>query len=195
MVIIALGEGLLGTTAALGALVGATGWTLDAAMLGVAGVALPFGLWWSYFVIPSGDLLHAYRSRSFGWGYGHIPLFGAVVAVGAGLHAAAYFLEHHSTLSATGTLLTVAIPLGICFACVFTCYSALTRTLDPLHIWLIVVTAAVMGASVAMSTAGVSLPVTLLVLSLAPWVSVVGYEIAGHRHHAEVLAAIHDQNR
>ena len=27
------------------------------------------------------------------WGYGHIPVFGAVVAIGAGLHAAAYYLE------------------------------------------------------------------------------------------------------
>ena len=112
MVIIALGEGLLGTTAALGALIGVTGWTLDAALLGLAGVALPFGMWWIYFVIPSGDLLHAYRKRVFGWGYGHIPLFGAVVAVGAGLHAAAYYLEHHSTLSATGTLLTMVVPLS-----------------------------------------------------------------------------------
>ena len=72
------------------------GWTADVALLGLAGVALTFGMWWTYFVIPSGDLLHAHRERSFGWGYGHIPLFGAIVAVGAGLHAAAYYLEHHS---------------------------------------------------------------------------------------------------
>jgi low temperature requirement protein LtrA len=190
MVIIALGEGLLGTTAALGALITVTGWTFDAALLGLAGVALPFGMWWIYFVIPSGDLLHAYRSRVFGWGYGHIPLFGAVVAVGAGLHAAAFALEHHSTLTATATLLSVAVPLGIFFALVFGLYSVLTRTIDRLHLWLIGMTAAVMAASVALSAAGASLPVSLLVLSLSPWVSVVGYEIAGHRHNAEVLAAL-----
>ena len=80
MVIIALGEGLLGTTAALGALIDVTGWTLDVALLGLAGTAMTFGIWWTYFVVPCGDLLHAYRSRVFGWGYGHIPLFGAVVA-------------------------------------------------------------------------------------------------------------------
>ena len=33
-------------------------------------------------------------------------------------------------------------------------------------------------------------PVTLLVLALAPWVTVVGYEAVGHRHNAEVLAAL-----
>ena len=190
MVIIALGEGLLGTTAALGALIEVTGWTLDAALLGLAGVALPFGMWWIYFVIPSGHLLQAYRSREFGWGYGHIPLFGAVVAVGAGLHAAAYYLEHHSELSATATLLTVVVPLAVVFACVFAFYSALTRTLDPLHLWLVGLTAVVMVTAVVLSGAGASLPVSLLVLSLAPWVTVVGYEIAGHRHNAEVLASL-----
>jgi low temperature requirement protein LtrA len=194
MVIIALGEGLLGTTAALGALIHVSGWTVNEVLLGVAGVALPFGMWWIYFVIPSGDLLHAYRSRVFTWGYGHIPLFGAVVGVGAGLHASAYFLDNASTLSATASLLTVVVPLAVYFACVFGFYSVLTRSVDPLHVWLVLVTALVMAAAVALSAAGGSLPVTLLVLSLAPWVSVVGYEIAGHRHNAEVLASLSDRH-
>ena len=190
MVIIALGEGLLGTTAALGALIDVSGWTTEVAALGVAGVAMTFGLWWTYFVIPCGDLLHAYRSRSFGWGYGHIPLFGAIVAVGAGLHAAAYFLEHHSELSATGTLLTVAIPVSIYLLGLYLLYAALTRSIDPFHLLLIVLTAVVVAVAVALSAAGVSITVTLLVLALAPWVTVVGYEAVGHRHNAEVLAAL-----
>ena len=190
MVIIALGEGLLGTTAALGALIDVSGWTTEVAALGVAGVAMTFGLWWTYFVIPCGDLLHAYRSRSFGWGYGHIPLFGAIVAVGAGLHAAAYFLEHHSELSATGTLLTVAIPVSIYLLGLYLLYAALTRSIDPFHLLLIALTAVVVAVSVALSAAGASISVTLLVLALAPWVTVVGYEAVGHRHNAEVLAAL-----
>ena len=39
---------------------------------------------------PGRGGLDARRERAFGWGYGHIPMFGAVVAVGAGLHVAAY---------------------------------------------------------------------------------------------------------
>jgi low temperature requirement protein LtrA len=190
MVIIALGEGLLGTTAALGALITVTGWTLDAALLGLAGVALPFGMWWIYFVIPSGDLLHAYRRRVFGWGYGHIPLFGAVVGVGAGMHAAAYYLEHHSALSATSTLVAIAVPLSAYYACTFALYAALTRTLDPLHYWILAATALNVAAAIGMSVAGVSLPVTVLVMALSPWWTVVAYEIAGHRHNAEVLASL-----
>jgi len=40
--------------------------------------------WWIYFVMPCGVILTRRRDRSFGWGYRHIPIFGAVVAVGAG---------------------------------------------------------------------------------------------------------------
>ena len=190
LVIIALGEAVLGTTVALGALIDVTGWTLDAALLGLAGIAMTFGMWWIYFVIPSGDLLHAYRGRAFGWGYGHIPLFGAVVAVGAGLHAAAYYLEGHSALSATATLLTMVVPLTVYYLGIFLLYAALTRTLDPLHWWIISGTTVVMAAAIGLSVAGAPLPVSLLVLALSPWLTVVAYEIAGHRHNAEVLASL-----
>jgi hypothetical protein len=41
-----------------------------------------------------------------------------------------------------------------------------------------------------MAAAGVSMPWCLIVLSLSPWVTVVGYELRGHRHNEEVLAAL-----
>jgi low temperature requirement protein LtrA len=191
MVIIALGEGLLGTTAALGALV-EEGWTVDAAMLGLAGTALTFGVWWTYFVVPWGHLLTAYRSRSFGWGYGHIPMFGAIVAIGAGLHVAAYYLDHESHLDATGTVLAVAVPVGVYAACLYLLYAQITHTLDPFHVLLIVGTAVLLVLPVLLANAGVDMVWCLAVLALSPWVTVVGYELVGHRHNAEVLAAIED---
>ena len=141
-------------------------------------------------MIPYGDLLPPTAARSFGWGYGHIPLFGAVVAIGAGLHAAAYYLEHHSELSATGTLLTVAIPLSVYLLVLYLLYAALTRTLDPFHLLLIALRPWSSRSSVVLSPPGCRSSVTLLVLALAPWVTVVGYETVGHRHNAEVLAAL-----
>ncbi len=81
-------------------------------MTGLAGgVGLTFGLWWVYFQYPFGDALHHHRSRSFGWGgYGHILVFAALAAVGAGLHVAAYHLERESHVSTMTVLATVAIP-------------------------------------------------------------------------------------
>ena len=46
--------------------------------------------WWTYFAIPWADVLELHRERSFIWGYGHIVVFGSLVAMGAGLHVAAY---------------------------------------------------------------------------------------------------------
>jgi len=191
MVIIALGEGLLGTTSALGALI-EDGWTVDAAVLGLAGTALTFGVWWTYFVVPWGHLLSAYRNRSFGWGYGHIPLFGAVVAIGAGLHVAAYYLDDQSELDATGTLLAVAVPVAAYAACLYLLYAQITRTLDPFHVALIIGTAVLLAIPVLLAAAGIDMVWCLAVLALSPWVTVVGYETVGHRHNAEVLAAIEE---
>jgi low temperature requirement protein LtrA len=190
LVIIALGEGLIGTIASLSAIITEEGWTLDVALLGLAGVGVTFGMWWTYFVIPSGDLLSAHRERSFGWGYGHIPFFGALVGVGAGLHAAAYLLEDHSVLSETETVLAVAVPLAAYVALLYLLYAQLTRTVDPFHVWLVIGSAVVLAIGVAMTAAGASLTWSLLVVALTPWVTVVGYEAAGHRHNEQVLASL-----
>lgn len=190
LVIIALGEGLIGTVATLSAIIGEEGWTLDVAVLGLAGVGLTFGMWWTYFVVPSGDLLHAHPERSFGWGYGHILLFGALVAVGAGLHAAAYRLEEHSTLGDTGSVLAVVIPLAAYVALLYLLYTHLTHTLDPFHLVLLAGSAAVLGAGVLLVALGGPLVWSLLVVALTPWVTVVGYELVGHRHNERVLAQL-----
>ncbi len=190
LVIIALGEGMIGTAASLGAQVGpgGSGWTADVALLGLAGVAMTFGVWWTYFVIPCGTLLHAHRERSFGWGYGHMEIFAAVVAIGAGLHAAAYYIEDHTVLGSVGTSLAVAIPLGGYVLGLYGMYTALTRSLDPFHLVLIALSAALLLAGPLLAAAGLPLVWCLVVLALVPWVTVVGYETRGHVHNDEVLA-------
>jgi low temperature requirement protein LtrA len=194
MVIIALGEAILGTIAALGAIVGpdGEGWSVEAAVVGIAGVTLTFGMWWIYFVVPCGEILARRRGRSFGWGYGHIPLFASVVAAGAGLHVAAYLVEGKTELDVFGTLLTTAIPVAIYVLGIFVLYTYLTQTIDPFHFLLIGLSVAMLGAAVAMAAAGVSIEWCLLVLSLVPWITVVGYELVGHRHNARMLAELDD---
>ena len=191
MVIIALGEGLIGTMASL-TILAETGLTLDVALLAAGGTAVTFGMWWTYFSIPHGEILHLRRDRGFGWGYGHLPLLGAIVAVGAGLHAAAYFLDDHSELGLVGIVLTVAIPLGAYLLALYLFYAVVSRSLDPFHLLLVVGTVVALVVPVAMAANGVEVTWCLLVLSLAPWVTVVGYETHGYRHSAEVLEALRD---
>jgi low temperature requirement protein LtrA len=193
LVIIALGEGLIGTMATLGALVGphGPGWTLDIAVLGLSGTALTFGMWWTYFIVPWGELLAAYRNRSFGWGYGHIVLFAAIVGVGAGLHVAANAIEHHCVLSLPKTLLCTAIPVAVYIAVLYALYSALTRAYDPFHTWLIVLSALPIAGSVVLACTGIGLAWCIAALALTPWISVVGYELRGHRHNEHMIDVAH----
>jgi low temperature requirement protein LtrA len=187
LTIIALGEGVVGTVASISAVVGAQGWSFDAAFVAVAGIGLTFGMWWTYFVMPQADLLHAHRERSFFFGYFHIVPFGAIVATGAGLHAAAYYIEHQSKLGSVETVLSVALPVGVYIVSVYALYARLVRTVDAFHVLLIALTAVVLAVAVWLAAEGISMANCLLVVTLAPMVTVIGYETLGHRHAAVAL--------
>jgi low temperature requirement protein LtrA len=189
LTIIALGEGVVGTVASLSAVVSLQGWTVAAVLVTVAGTGLTFGMWWIYFSLPQSRLLEARRELSFRFGYVHLVVFGAIVATGAGLHAAAYYVEHHSELDAVATVLSVAIPVAVYIAAVYVLYSWLVGTLDAFHLLLIVLTAAVLIAAVVLAGRGMSMANALLIVMLAPAVSVVGYELLGYRHAEEAVAA------
>jgi low temperature requirement protein LtrA len=186
--IIALGEGVVGTVAALSAVVEQQGWSVDAALIGVAGVGLTFGLWWVYYMLPSGPVLHAHRDRSFVWGYGQLVIVTAIVATGAGLDVAASFIEHETRIGPLATVLTVAIPVGIFLGLIYALYYYLVRRFDPFHVWLLTATAAVVALALAAAVWGVDMAVCLVILMCAPVVTVVGYEIHGYRHQADSLA-------
>ncbi|HVW03796.1 MAG TPA: low temperature requirement protein A [Vicinamibacterales bacterium] len=186
--IIALGEGVVGTVAALSAVVEQQGWSVDAALVGVAGVGLTFGLWWVYYLLPSASVLHAHRDRSFVWGYGQLVIVTAIVATGAGLDVAASFIEHETRIGPLATVLTVAIPVGIFLGLIYALYYYLVRRFDPFHVWLLTATAAVVALALAAAVWGVDMAVCLVILMCAPVVTVVGYEIHGYRHQADSLA-------
>ena len=189
LVIITLGEGLLGTVIALRALVEG-GWSVEIALLGLAGTAMTFGLWWTYFVIPHGRILHATRDRSFGWGYGQMVLFGALVGVGAGLHVAAYHLGDDYDVSTLTSVWSIAVPLGVFVIGLYAVYAQITRSLDPFHLLLVAGSLGVLAVGVALAAAGISMVWCVLVLALTPWVTVIGYETIGHRHSERVLESL-----
>jgi low temperature requirement protein LtrA len=187
--VIALGEGVVGTVASLSAVIDAQGWTMDTALVSVAGVGLTFGIWWVYFIVPSAEVLHRHRDRSFVWGYGQMVVVAAIVATGAGLHVAAYFIQHESALGPLATLLATAIPVGVFLASIHALYAYLMRRVDPLHLALLAASAAVFAAAIVAARLGVDMAACLAILMLSPAVAVIGYEAVGHRHLAEALAA------
>jgi low temperature requirement protein LtrA len=187
LTIITLGEAILGTVAALSAVVESQGWSVDAALVGIAGTGLTFGLWWTYFLVPFGRVLAVHRERVFGWGYGHIPLFASIAATGAGLHIAALFIEHEAHIGATAAVVTVAGPVAVFTVTLYALYTALVREADPFHLGLLAATATVLVVAVVLASAGVEMAVCLVVVMLAPVVTVVGYETIGHRHMEAAL--------
>ena len=58
------------------------------------------------------------------------------------------------------------------------------------HLLLLSLTLVVLVVAVLMAAADVAIGWCLLVVMLAPWVSVVGYETIGHRHMAAALDAL-----
>ncbi len=188
LTIIALGEGVVGTVASVSAMVETRGWSADAILICAAGVGLTFGMWWTYFVVSFADVLRLHRRRAFVWGYGHIVIFAAIAATGAGLHVAAYVIQGKAHIGATSATLSVAIPVAVYLLMVYALYAYMLRARDAVHVTLLALTALVLGAAVAMSASGFSLTHCLMALTLAPIVTVVGYETVGHRHAASALA-------
>ncbi|MFE6038575.1 low temperature requirement protein A [Streptomyces sp. NPDC056452] len=188
--IIVLGESVVGTVASSGDLLGGVDglhWSGNAIAVVVAGVGLTFGMWWVYFSTPFGDVLVHRRNRGYLFGYGHIPLFMGIAGAGAGLHMAGLQLEHHSELGDVAVVLSLAIPVGLYLLMVYLLHTLLLSAADRFHLLLISVTLAVLLAAVLLSAAGVAIAVCLLVIMLAPFVTVVGYETVGHRHQRRML--------
>ena len=188
LVIITLGEVILGTILAISAVVEQQGWTLEAALVAFAGVALAFAMWWMYFAIPWGAVIERHRARGFVWGYLQILLFGSLVAVGAGLHVAAYVIAGDAHVDAVFATLSIAIPVLAFEALLFVLYSLLVMEFDRFHLWLFLgVVAFLVGAVVAVG-AGATLGVGILIIAFSPVVVVVGYETVGWRHGQEMIA-------
>ncbi|GLU90494.1 low temperature requirement protein A [Agromyces sp. NBRC 114283] len=187
LVIITLGEIVLGTILAISAVVEEQGWSADAVVVAFGGVLLAFGLWWSYFTMPSGTLLARFPRRSFVWGYGHMIVFGSLAASGAGLHVAANAIAGDVAISELAALATVVVPVAVFLTMLFALYSFLLGRFDPFHIGLYLGSLVVLALAVAAVAAGASLPVGILIAALAPLVVVIGYETVGHRHQRRAL--------
>jgi hypothetical protein len=157
-------------------------------MMCAAGAGLTFGMWWMYFIIPAAPVLHKHRGRAFPWGYLHIPLFAAIAGTGAGLHVVGYFIEHKAKIGAVATMVAAATPVGAFIIGIYVLYVALLHKFDTLHTLLLSGSAVVLVTSVALAWMGASLTLCLAVLTLAPAVTVIGFEMAGVRHMREALA-------
>lgn len=187
LVIIALGEGVFGTVTSVSAIIDGQGWSAETIIVIVAGIGLTFGMWWTYFLLPSGILLAHRRGKRFVWGYGHLLVYASIAAMGAGLHVVAYVIEGESAIGTLGAILAVAIPVAIYSITLFVLYQYLLEEWDFLHLVLIVAAILLLAVAVVLAAIGASLGICLIIVTLSPAVIVVGFETVGHRRQAAVL--------
>jgi hypothetical protein len=75
----------------------------------------------------------------------------------------------------------MVVPVAVYVGLIYVLYGLMVRAWDGWHLLLAALTAAVLVAAVASAAAGVPMTACLLIVTLAPVVSVVGFEILGHR--------------
>jgi low temperature requirement protein LtrA len=175
--IIALGEGVVGTVAAVSAVVDRQGWTLDAVLTGIAGMGLTFGMWWVYFLVPSGEILQRHRNRAPVWGYVQMLVVTSIVATGAGLRVAADFIEGRGTITALAAVLAVVVPVGVFLGLMYALSYYLVRRFYVFQTSWLIATGGAIAATLVAALSGVDVARCLVILMLAPAVSVVGSEL------------------
>jgi low temperature requirement protein LtrA len=111
--IILLGESVLAASTGVQASFAEGGLGGPFVAIAVGGLVLLFGLWWLYFLEPSGRGLADNRDRSYLWGYGHYGIFASLAALGAGLEVAVEQTGHHLDVSSVVVAYAVAVPVGV----------------------------------------------------------------------------------
>ncbi|UAL29726.1 low temperature requirement protein A [Nocardioides rotundus] len=190
IMIISFGEVILGTTTAVEAVVSEVGWSVDAALIALAGVAVTVGLWWNYFAIPYAQVLEVRSDKGWVFGLGHIPVIASVAGVGTGLHVAAYYIQGEGDISEGGAVLSAAVSMAVFIVLFFALVHRMLPGRDLFHVVLIALMGLSLLAAVLMGYSNLPLGWSLVVLSLTPWISVVGYETRGHGHVTRMLERV-----
>lgn len=197
LTIIVIGEVVWATTTAVGALVQEHGWTPGAVIIAALGLILAACVWWAYFLIPSATVLELEPRRIFAWRYAHLPMFGAIAAIGAGLRVAAEGVgEGHLPL--TLIAVSLAAPVAVVLISIFGTWSLLLRAYDFSHVPLLAASLAPLAAGVVIAFvvdgqelgSDGSLTVLTVIVSLVALsfvIEVVGHERVGFSHTADAL--------
>jgi len=113
LTIIVLGESLLALALAMGTAGKISTWDPQLHLLIASGLVIVFSMWWLYFSEENHHAVDRSTNTGFMWGYGHLVVFGAAAAVGAGLAVQVDFLTDHSVISRFRADAALTIPVSI----------------------------------------------------------------------------------
>ncbi|MDO5068187.1 MAG: low temperature requirement protein A [Propionibacteriaceae bacterium] len=183
LVIISLGEIVVGTAGSVSTLHELHGWWPSAAGVLVCGISIAVSMWWIYFCLPFGQALHRRRDLAFHFGYLHFFIYASIAAVGAGLHVMALREQGEADLSTLSSLLFLVVPLAL-FIITVGMLVGLTRVKPRTRrasLVLLGLTLGLLGLSVLLALLGAPYVVCMVVAMLAPWLDVIAIETTGHR--------------
>jgi hypothetical protein len=101
----------------------------------------------------------------------------SIVATGAGLRVAAYFIEGRARITALAAVLAVAVPVGVFLGLIYALSYYLVRRFCVFQAWLLIATGGVVAVTAVAALSGVDVAKCLVTLVLAPTVTVVGFEV------------------
>ena len=144
-------------------------------------MGLTFGMWWVYYLVPSGEILQRHRNRASVWGYAQILIVTSIVATGAGLHVAASFIEQKADITPMAAMLAVAVPVVLFLALLHAVHYFLVRHFRSTDAWLLISSIGVGMISVIAALSGISTAACLVLLAFAPAVTILAYELRGYQ--------------
>jgi low temperature requirement protein LtrA len=110
--LIVLGESVFSTALAVQSAIEGDGVNIGLFSIFVGALLIVYAIWWLYFYQPERELMTSLRT-AFVWAYGHLFIFAATAAVGAGLAVSIDAASHHAELSTGEAGLAVALPASL----------------------------------------------------------------------------------
>jgi len=126
---------------------------------------------------PSGEILERHRDRAPVWGYVQMLIVTSIVATGAGLRVAADVIEGRATITAVAAVLAVAVPVGVFLGLMYALSYYLVRRSYVFQTWSLIATAGGVAVTLVAALSGVDVARCLVILMLAPTVTVVWSEV------------------
>jgi low temperature requirement protein LtrA len=177
--IILLGETIAVLAAGVGAIVTAGDRVGPLITVGISALVLIFGLWWLYFLQPTGDGLEAKREGAWYWGYMHLALFAALGALGGALEVVIRFAGGHETVAPETAAYAVAIPVAIYLLGLVLAHLRILPGII-MHLWIVVpASLVILLLPLIARTAGLTL--VFAIISFVVALSVAATMILGRR--------------
>jgi low temperature requirement protein LtrA len=171
LTIIVLGEVILSSVQAVQGVMSGEGEGLSWAMAPViaGGLLIVFSLWWAYFARENAGMLRNPRAV-WVFGYGHLPVFASVAAVGAALAAAVDVVEGDAVAGPRPVALVLAVAVSVVWLTISGLHAMSDRETVATMVPAVVVTVVCVGVALLAPSMGSA--VLLIGLTLATVVAV-----------------------